>query len=382
MAVNVSYAIRKVALAACPASLPAQAYFVCDTEAELPVTVRSVGDSAYTIDSGKSWTFSGTIWVELGETVEVAWGEITGTLSSQSDLNTALGGKQPLDADLTTIAGLTATTDNILQSVAGAWASRTPTQVKTALTLNNVDNTSDANKPVSTATQTALDAKQPLDADLTTIAGLTATTDNFLQSASSAWASRTPAQAKTSLALVKGDVGLGNVDNTSDANKPVSTATQTALDNKQPLDADLTTIAGLTATTDNFMVAASSAWASRTPAQAKTSLALVKGDVGLGNVDNTSDANKPVSTATQTALDAKQATLVSGTNIKTINGSTVLGSGDLVVAGAAQDMNPSLLVSTADYDLPTNRGLVLPAIYEIADGFVTDLGVDALLEVA
>lgn len=30
-----------------------------------------------------------------------------------------------------------------------------------------------------------------------------------------------------------------------------------------------------------------------------------KSDVGLGNVDNTSDTNKPVSTATQTALDAK-----------------------------------------------------------------------------
>jgi hypothetical protein len=34
-------------------------------------------------------------------------------------------------------------------------------------------------------------------------------------------------------------------------------------------------------------------------------VSLVKADVGLGNVDNTSDANKPVSTATQTALDAK-----------------------------------------------------------------------------
>lgn len=34
---------------------------------------------------------------------------------------------------------------------------------------------------------------------------------------------------------------------------------------------------------------------------------LAKGDVGLGNVDNTSDANKPVSTAQQTALDAKVA---------------------------------------------------------------------------
>jgi hypothetical protein len=33
---------------------------------------------------------------------------------------------------------------------------------------------------------------------------------------------------------------------------------------------------------------------------------LAKGDVGLGNVDNTSDANKPVSTATQTALDGKR----------------------------------------------------------------------------
>lgn len=35
------------------------------------------------------------------------------------------------------------------------------------------------------------------------------------------------------------------------------------------------------------------------------------------------------------ALAAKQDTLVSGTNIKTINGSSVLGSGDLVVGGAA-----------------------------------------------
>lgn len=34
--------------------------------------------------------------------------------------------------------------------------------------------------------------------------------------------------------------------------------------------------------------------------------ALSKSDVGLGNVDNTSDANKPVSTATQAALDLKK----------------------------------------------------------------------------
>lgn len=37
-------------------------------------------------------------------------------------------------------------------------------------------------------------------------------------------------------------------------------------------------------------------------------VALAKGDVGLANVDNTSDVNKPVSTAQQTALDGKVGT--------------------------------------------------------------------------
>jgi hypothetical protein len=47
-------------------------------------------------------------------------------------------------------------------------------------------------------------------------------------------------------------------------------------------------------------------WTNRTPAQLKTDLALGKGDVGLGNVDNTSDASKPISTATQNALNLKR----------------------------------------------------------------------------
>lgn len=40
---------------------------------------------------------------------------------------------------------------------------------------------------------------------------------------------------------------------------------------------------------------------------------LVKGDVGLGNVDNTADTAKPISTATQTALNAKEPTITAGT---------------------------------------------------------------------
>lgn len=45
------------------------------------------------------------------------------------------------------------------------------------------------------------------------------------------------------------NLGLENVDNTADTDKPVSTATQTALDGKQDLDSNLTAIAALTTTT-------------------------------------------------------------------------------------------------------------------------------------
>lgn len=63
----------------------------------------------------------------------------------------------------------------------------------------------------------------------------------------------------------------------------------------------------------------------------KTWQTLDKNSVGLANVSNTADSDKPVSTATQTAINTKQNTLVSGTNIKTVNGNSILGSGDLTV---------------------------------------------------
>ena len=47
---------------------------------------------------------------------------------------------------------------------------------------------------------------------------------------------------------------------------------------------------------------------------------LAKADVGLGNVDNTSDASKPISTAVQTALDLKQNSLGTGTNSQFLRG--------------------------------------------------------------
>lgn len=78
--------------------------------------------------------------------------------------------------------------------------------------------------------------------------------------------------------ITKSMVELGNVDNTKDADKPVSTAQQTALDLKAPLDS---------------------------PTFTGTVNGITKSMVGLGNVSNTTDADKPISTAQQTALFLK-----------------------------------------------------------------------------
>jgi hypothetical protein len=172
---------------------------------------------------------------------------------------------------------------------------------------------------------------QTIDGDLTAIGALSPSNDDIIQRKAGAWTNRTLAQYRTYLALV-----VDALNNGATTTAPSENAVFDALANKQDVDADLTTIAGLTATTDNFLVAVSSAWASRTPAQAKTTLAL-------NNVDNTSDANKPVSTAQQAAFDLKSDELVTE-NLQTGNYTFVLADKDSkhVVMNSASPQNLTL----------------------------------------
>jgi hypothetical protein len=81
----------------------------------------------------------------------------------------------------------------------------------------------------------------------------------------------------------------------------------------------------------------------------KTFATLNKAAVGLGNVDNTSDANKPVSTATQTALDAKTNKLIT-TNRQTASYTLVLSDADKLVemnVGSANNLTVPLNSSVA-----------------------------------
>lgn len=52
----------------------------------------------------------------------------------------------------------------------------------------------------------------------------------------------------------------------------------------------------------------------------------------------------PSDTYIQGELDNKQDTLVSGTNIKTLNGQSILGSGDLPISGGGESVSPTLIL--------------------------------------
>ena len=85
-------------------------------------------------------------------------------------------------------------------------------------------------------------------------------------------------------------------------------------------------------------------------------VALTKDDISLNNVDNTSDLNKPVSTATQNALNTKQDKLTAGTNI-TINNSVI---------SAAFDIQPAL--DYADSKIAEyNTNVVQPIASDVDD---------------
>lgn len=192
---------------------------------------------------------------------------------------------------------------------------------KSQLGLGNVDNTSDAQKPVSQATQTALDQKVDCTIQIN---------DHSLTG---------------DVTLTKGDVGLSHVDDTSDINKPISVVQQAALDAKldKALLMPIATQSEAESNTENtqymtslrtfqqwtrnisyslnnslntisktILGAINELFANKVDKTTKINnhplsgdITIIKSDIGIGNVDNTSDINKPVSISQQAALNAK-----------------------------------------------------------------------------
>lgn len=177
-----------------------------------------------------------------------------------------------------------------------------------------------------------LAGKQPLDSDLTAIAALAPTNDDVMQRKAGAWVNRTPAQLKTDLALTQSDVGLSNVDNTSDATKNAAAA---ALTNKT-INADANTITNI----EN--------------ADIKAAAAIDATKIATGTVDNTEFGHlNGVTSAIQTQIAAKfGGTVTTGTIAKasgagTLADSVITESGGRIGIGVAPSATLSLAVATS-----------------------------------
>jgi hypothetical protein len=110
-----------------------------------------------------------------------------------------------------------------VDSVAGTNAPDATTTSKGVLQLAG-----DLGGTAAMPTVPGLAGKQPLNGNLTTIAGLAPANDDVLQRKAGAWTNRTPAQLKSDLALTKSDVGLGSVPNIDATARANHTGTQTA----------------------------------------------------------------------------------------------------------------------------------------------------------
>lgn len=281
----------------------------------------------------------------------------------------------------------TAINDFIVGSGNGAAIKKTPAEIKTILSLNNVDNTSDANKPISTATQTALDGKLA-----STHAGATGTAHG---AATTSVAGFMSSADKTKL----DGIATGANNYTHPANHPPSIITQDA-NNRFVTDAEKTTWNGkqaalgftpensankgvangyaslgsdgkvlttqlpsfvddvleytnfaafpATGETGKIYVALDTNKTYRWSGSAyifitsgavdsvagKTGVVtLVKADVGLGNVDNTADSAKNVLSATKL------------TTARTINGVSFDGTANITVADNTKE--PVITKNTA-----------------------------------
>ena len=215
---------------------------------------------------------------------------------------------------------------------------------KNTVGLSNVNNTADTAKPISNATKLQLDTKVSTETFSSTI-------DLLAPIAS-------PTFTGNVRGITKAMVGLNNIDNTSDTAKPISNATKLVLDTKVSAETFSNTLltkenAANKSTATNLGAAAASdilfptqkavktyvdaqsnaggvadggittiKLADAAVTDAKIGTGISKAKVGLENVDNTADADKPISTAVADALNLKASTNVANvfTERQTISG--------------------------------------------------------------
>lgn len=201
---------------------------------------------------------------------------------------------QPLDGDLTSIAGLAGTTGFLTKTAANTWALDTSTYLTTT---------------------SASSTYQPLDGDLTSIAGLSGTTGFLTKTAANTWVLDTNTYLTTSSASTT----------------------------YQPLDGDLTSIAGLAGTSGFLQKTAANTWSLNTSTFLTSNQTItLSGDVsGSG------------STAITTAIGSNKVTnaMLAQVATATFKGRTSASTGNV------EDLTATQATALLDTFTSTTKGL-------------------------
>ncbi|RVU26544.1 hypothetical protein EOJ36_00690 [Sandaracinomonas limnophila] len=230
---------------------------------------------------------------------------VDATISSGvADASSSLKGKIKLTGDLAgtadspTVPGLLTKEPSILAGTSSQYYrgdKSWQTLDKSAVDLANVDNTADVNKPVSTAQQTALNLKANT-LDVNTSLALKEDANN---KSTDITADATSTTKYPSVKIIKDYVDATVSSGVADASS--SLKGKIKLTGDLAGTADSPTVPGLLTKEPSILAGTSSQYYRGD----KSWQTLDKSAVNLGNVDNIADVNKPVSTAQQTALDAK-----------------------------------------------------------------------------
>jgi len=308
-------------------------------------------------------------------------------ITGAPDATTSTKGKVQLAGDLAGTAALPVVAANAITTSKIADGSITDAKVATGISaskvgLANVDNTSDVNKPISTAAQSALDLKA-------TVASVT----NGL-------ALKLDASEK---AVADGVATLNALGKVPTSQIPaISFSSTTVLDTEAAMlglgGALVGDVVVRTDVSKNFILSATPAstlsnWIELlTPAAPVQTVngqigtvSITKADVLLANVDNTSDVNKPVSTAAQTALDLKEntanksTTITLGTSdvlfptqkaVKTyVDDALIIGAPDATISAKGKVQLAGDLSGTAALPVVAANAITTS---KIADGSITD----------
>jgi hypothetical protein len=209
--------------------------------------------------------------------------------------------------------------EGVLSASKGGTGVASISALKTTLGVDQINNTSDLAKPISTATQAALDLK------VDKVNGKQLSTNDFSTS------------EKNKLAAISGtNTGDQDLSGLATASQLNTKANASELALKAPIDS---------------------------PTFTGTVSGITKAMLGLSNVENTADLAKPISTAIQAALDLKASTttLALKENIANKSSATDLGG-----------LNPS------DILFPTQKAVKDYVTANAASGGIADGGVTSI----